>query len=129
MLELNEDVEDILESLGDGIGEFFEGMEDIDPAIIPMLGTIGPGIAHLLVALGTEGLAEFDTDLEDVFEGLGEGIEEFMGSIEGFDADQIMAMSGMGAAVAQILEGLGGVGEIDFDADDFEDVRIPYVFA
>jgi hypothetical protein len=122
LLELNEDVEDILEGLGDGIGEFFEGLEDVDPAIVPMLGTIGPGIAQLLVALGTEGLAEFDTDLEDVFEGLGEGIEEFMGSIEGFDADQILAMSGMGAAVAQILEGLGGVGEIDFDPDDFEDI-------
>jgi len=122
MLELNEDIEDILEGLGDGIGEFFEGLEDVDPAIIPTLGMIGPGIAHLLVALGTEGLSEFDTDLEDVFEDLGDGIGEFMNSIEGFDADQIMAMSGMGAAVGQILEGLGGMGEIDFDADDFEDI-------
>ena len=31
-------------------------------------------------------------------------------------------MSGMGDAIAKILTGLGGIGEIDFDADDFEDV-------
>ncbi len=122
LLELNEDVEDILEGLGYGIGEFFEGLEDVDPAIVPVLGAIGPSISQLLVSLGTEGLAEFDTDLEDVFEGLGDGVTEFMSSIEGFDADQILAMSGVGDAIARILEGIGSVGEIDFDADDFGDV-------
>ena len=119
---ISEDIDGILEAVGDGLEEFFSSMEDIDPVVIPLLPQIGPSVSELLVALGAGNLAEFDADLEEIFEGLGEGIGSFMGSVGDFDADQITAMSGIGSAIAEILTGIGSIGEINFDADDLADI-------
>ena len=119
---ISEDIDGILEAVGKGLEEFFSSMEDIDPVILPILPQIGPGVSELLVALGAGNLAEFDADLEEIFEGLGSGIGKFMGSVGEFDADQITAMSGIGTAISEILTGIGSIGEINFDADDLADI-------
>jgi hypothetical protein len=121
MNELSDDMEDVLEGLGAGIADFFYYLEDVNPDIVPMLSLIGPGIAELLMAMGSEGLADFDTDLEDVFEELGAGIGEFLWYVGDMDADQIEAMSGVGHAISGILSGLGSIGEIEFDPDDLSE--------
>ena len=41
---ISEDIDGILEAVGDGLEEFFSSMEDIDPVVITLLPQIGPSV-------------------------------------------------------------------------------------
>jgi hypothetical protein len=119
---ISEDIDDILEAVGEGLEEFFSSMEDIDPVVLPILPQIGPSVSQMLTALGSGDIADFDADLDDIFEDLGDGLVEFMSSMSDIDPAQMEGMGGIGSAINDILSGIGEIGEINFDSDDLADI-------
>ena len=102
---ISEDIDDILEAVGEGLEEFFSSMEDIDQVVLPIFPQIGPSVSQMLTALGSGDLADFDADLDDIFEDLGDGLVEFMSSMSDIDPAKMEGMSGIGSAINDILSG------------------------
>ena len=119
----NVDIEEISEHMVDGISAMLAGIDGIDLGAIPSIYEIAPAVKALVGSM--EGVADLNNvDIEDVMDGMSEGIENMMDTMGDIEPESIskfvklsealstMSLSGSGIDVA--FDGIKSLASQDF---------------
>ena len=117
------DIENISEDMMDGMNEMMDGMQDIDLSALPIIYEVTPAIRAMVGSM--EGLGSLaNVDVEDVMEGMADGLDEMMDVVEDFDnstiskfmrlGEAMALMSAAGMDISPVLSGLKSLASQEF---------------
>jgi hypothetical protein len=121
-----ENIDDIMDNLGEGIYDFMDSVEEIDVIEKETMVALALGIREIVPVVSGEAMLNIPDDIEDILDNVGEAVYDMFDSLEEIDMSIAIPMGDVLGGMGTFFQGLADMSDSFVDVGVIKDMGVAF---